>query len=261
SAKNTWKQSETSMRNSHIGVYVLAIYSGSNLAFKFVGQSAPCRNDIRILHGSKISLNMQSAVDRFENELKYTEAVFGKVTKDKIRSHISPEESISLRIAAHEVAHAAFVNTETDRKIGFGILPLLEEAKATWSGVATIHQRVKRGSIDEGAVDRLLYLMITANMRYITLRGETTLRPYYTEALMGLNTMIECELISKNDNGYFTLDMQKRDIFYEKMNQLYDTIVSIYDEYNGPLAQRLLAEKTKETPKIIEMYELARQVV
>ncbi len=260
SDKQSWKKSETAMRNSHIGVYIAAIYSGSDLPFKMVGQSAPCRNDIRIQYGSKISLNMQSMKDRFEKELKYTSAVFGEEKKQEILSKISPEQKIGLQVAAHEVAHAAFVDVDTDRKIGFGILPMLEEAKATWGIFATIHRRVERGELPASIAEALALILIVTNMRYLTIRGETTLRPYYIGALMELNNMINVGLIAKNSEGKFIIDESKFNDFYAGMHTLYDTMVKIYDEYDSSLAKKLLDEQAKETPMINEIFAIVSKV-
>jgi hypothetical protein len=258
--KRSWGNSETAMKNSSIGVYIPIVVSGANLAFKFVGQSAPCREHIRIRHGSKISLNMQSCKDRFEREMRYTEAVFGKETKDSLFSTLTPEENISLRSAAHEVAHAAFVDEHTTERVGSGIIPLLEEAKATWGEYATIDKRIERGELTASAKEKILLLMVAANMRYLTIKHETTLQPYYNAALMELNTMIEVGLITKSEEQ-FSLNMDKMDAFYSAMKEMYHTMVKIYDEYDAKLAKQLLEEKGKETPIINEMHEIVKQVV
>ncbi len=257
--KQSWPDSEKAMRQSHIGVYIPCVSSGANLAFKFVGQSAPCREHIRIKYGSKISLNMQSCKDRFAKEMKYTAAVFGQDIIDTVFSAISAEENISLRIAGHEVAHASFVNENTTSRIGFGIVPLLEEAKATWGEYATIHERVNRGELPSAAITKLVLLLVSSNMRYLTIKHETTLQPYYNGALMELSMMFEAGLIRKQ-NEKFILDLSKIDEFYRIIKGCYNTMVEIYDSYNTELAKKLLAERAKETPLIMELYEIVSKV-
>ncbi len=257
SEKSSWGNSETAMRNSHVGVYVLGIYSGANLVFKFVGQSAPCRNHLRIKFGSKISLNMQSCKERFEQELKYTRAVFGEETVKHAMEKIKAEDNIGLRIAGHEVAHAAFVDDNTDSKIGFGIVPLIEEAKATWGAYATVHRRVSRNAIGPEAIEKLALLLITSNMRYLTIRGETTLAPYYNACIMELNMMLQSGLLAKNALGNFVINNERINNFYDLLRSTFDTMVRIYDEHDATLARNLLDTLGKETPEIEEMYTLA----
>lgn len=246
----SWKNSERAMTNSSFGIYVPMIFSGADLVFKMVGQTAPCRNHLRIQYGSKISMNMESCKKRFERELFYSGTIFGKPFRDMCEQTVSPEDNLIYRVAAHEVSHAAFVSPETDERIGNATVSLLEEAKATWGLYATAKDRY-----DALLQKKFMLLLVMSALRYLVQANNQSSQPYYRESLMEIQLLLRAQVLQKQGDTW-SFHEEKFDDFFVHIKKTYTDLVNIYDTYDAVNGKKMLLEFSVPTSETLDLQKL-----
>jgi hypothetical protein len=248
------------MNNVSLGIYMVTVYSGCYLDFKFIGQIVPNNQKVRLNYGCKIFMDYETTVFKWKKMLKSLKKIFDQKEMEKMLEEFSIDERISVIITGHELGHAAFCLAQTEKKIGSGILPLLEEAKATFTELSTLRERVKQGDFDKGILRRVIISEIFADLRILRSRGETVAEPYYYEALYRLNIFLNLQILYQQaDKWHIDLNRDKVIQFYKQAEKLYEELAYIYNNFDAKKAKQFIEQHGVETEKILDLYSKVKQ--
>ena len=251
--KTCWHESKPVIEKTLIKVCVPVLTCGAEMEFHTVGQILPNREETTRNYGVKIFLDHESMSKRRQKTVGLMRKIFGSETTEKYFT-MSTGKIISQFIAGHESGHGAFMTSDIEKRITPSVYANIEEAKATWVATAATQTRLDRKQIDEETYQQLAVLLIGSDLRYLSLRNEMTLRPYYNSAVIELNAMFACGLIEQRaDSGRWIIFPEKIPDFYELMEHYLEKIVDIYEEKDISKAMALLNE-VEETEKIDNLY-------
>ena len=93
---------------SFAAIYYIPFQSGMSLHFRFSGQSIPNRSTVKDEKGVKIYFDPVSTRNRQNQTEKLIQKVFEESVASKLASRMSPIETITYHVAAHEVGHAIY---------------------------------------------------------------------------------------------------------------------------------------------------------
>lgn len=252
SHKKTWKASVEAMKKIQLQVCIPITFAGSDIEFLGVGKIVPERSDVRRKYGTKIFLDYNGMETRRNESRTLFQKVFGSEgTVQYFR--LSTADIITHLIAGHEIGHGAFVDDITTDALTPSLLADIEEAKSTWCGMMCAHFRYKAGEISKEIWLQLPIMLLAGNLRYLRLREESTLRPYYNATLLELHMMIKSGLIQKN-SAWWSIHEKNTTAFYALLAQYHERMIDIYDQGNKKKAQKLLSEM-KTNPDIEDLHK------
>jgi hypothetical protein len=255
----TFRFSRPAMESSLVFAGTTIAMSGCSLDFRLAGQIVPNRSEIRVRRGVKIFLDLKSMAIRAALMREKMARVFGWEVAE--RELVDPDFLISagILVSGHEVAHNAFVTTETDARIGKTVRALLEETKADFCGVAPLLRQVARGELGNAELRRVLAWLVATSLRDLLSREQESHRPYYLKSVAYLNLMHQSGLL-RQDGARWALDFAEPRVagFFGRLEASFLRLADVYERYDRAAAKSWLNEYFVETPPILDLVERVR---
>lgn len=98
----------SALSSSFAAIYYIPFQSGMSLHFRFSGQSIPNRSTVKDEKGVKIYFDPISTRNRQNQTEKLICKSFDEALSTKLCARMSPIETITYHVAAHEVGHAIY---------------------------------------------------------------------------------------------------------------------------------------------------------
>ena len=249
------KQSLWNIKQVNLKIYATIITSGYPLHFKFVGQSLPNRDNVRIEVGTRISCDLSSMKHRQEKALELAKKLI--TDKDSIDKLISLDykENLIINVAGHEMAHPAFMNIGTEKALGESIIPLIEEAKATYTILVTAPDIAKEKG-DYDLMTRVALFEFLSSMRCISARNEPHIKPYYYMDVYILNDMLDSGFFYKDEQKGWALDFSKSPDLFVKFKETYTKLIDIYDNLDTSGIPEFINKGDNSREEIEEIYKI-----
>jgi len=223
---------EKSYKVSHVGFYTVIMGGGNSMDNLGVAQIAPNYEDVWQEHGSKSYVDPDSVREDIPKHDAIAKSVFGDETFTRNFKFPEGDTEVLNRyvteyIASHELGHMILGDMNTE---------IMEEAKATWSGLVPLWERFKQGKVSREVIELVMKEHIKYCLRYL---AEEKDDDYKKEAFMNIKIFEEIGII-KLQEGQWSFDATKIDETYEAIKTVWLQLIDSY------IAARDAGEDSKE---------------
>ncbi|OGR03589.1 MAG: hypothetical protein A2284_10915 [Deltaproteobacteria bacterium RIFOXYA12_FULL_61_11] len=235
---------QEALRHTHAHVYVTVYKGGANLDFRIAGQIVPNRSEVRRDHGTKISLDLQSLASGMAISLRLAERLLGPAFAEAYLRRVTPLKAEAYFVAGHEYGHTAFLGTASDELVK----DLVEEAKASWTGLAVLRDRMQRGEVPRGDLADILLFEVAGSLRRLVRETRTrgAVRPYVEEAYMTLALMLQSGLLVL-EGERLSLDEERVEAFAEQLDEAHRRLAEAYLDLDQGKLDSFLATQADRT--------------
>lgn len=252
--KDVLRTSLSSLHSSNAAAFT-ALVSGGRLDFRTAGQVVPNRPEIRINNGVKIFLDLITFDQRWKVQRDLLVKVFGEETTASIFENEPNiiQSAAGVHVAGHEVAHIAFVQIDTKKKLGEDQYKQIEEHKSDALIISAVPSWL---TPDEQRT--FLKAIFAGDVRSLYLKKDDKRKAYYNSAVFLINNMIEAGIISYDGNVWNYDDrVENINAFFEQIRRIvHDDLVPVYETRDPALAKEYI-EKHFQPSDLVQAFEEA----
>ncbi|MBU2213443.1 hypothetical protein KKC44_05080 [Patescibacteria group bacterium] len=237
------QQSLKAYERSHVGTYDVIIGGGNSLDNIGVAQVGPNYEDVMMEYGTKSFISSRDLLESEKMRDAVTASITGSDTTEQQLQHIPDDAAldhyVTEFIAGHEIGHMYLSDMNTEH---------MEEAKATWTAMVALWQRVKDGKVPQEVAQQIMKAQIKYCLRYLADREADD---YRKEGIMNTKLFLRTGLLKPPQDGAsnYEVDVAKIPEAYEAMQDLW---LQMTDSYT---AARDAGEDSPENERHTELLE------
>jgi len=261
SGRTEAQQSLDAYERSHVGTYDVIIGGGNSLDNIGVAQVGPNYDDAMMEHGTKSFIASRDLLESERMRDAVTSSVVGTDTIEQQLQH-KPNDAalnhyVTQFIAGHEIGHMFLSDMNTEH---------MEEAKATWTAMVALWQRVKTGTVPQKVAEQVMKAQIKYCLRYL---ANKEMDDYRKEGIMNVKLFLQTGLLQPPRSGedYYRVDTAKIPETYEAIQNLWLRLTDSYtaaknageDSQENERHSALLGELIAEDDRIQDLTERAER--